>query len=247
VLIVAGILLSTLHQSSLGSLYLIMPSKLHPFWYTPALPFFFFASAIAVGLAMTIFESTQSAKAFGRHLELPVLVTLGGALLVALWVNALLRFEDYFRRDLLGQIFKPSYEAYFLWLELALTFVIPITMLSFKKVRLSPQWLYLASICSVLGFITNRLNIALIGFETYVGHHYMPKWTEFSITLMIVAMGFALFGLAVKYLPIFGEEKQAVVQPRLRPAAATPVLSHAGDWKKTGDRHVGPRSLWAWN
>ena len=91
VLIVLGILLSTLHQSSLGSLYLIMPSKLHPFWYTPALPFLFFGSAVAVGLAMTIFESTQSAKAFGRHLELPVLVTLGGALLVALWVNALLR------------------------------------------------------------------------------------------------------------------------------------------------------------
>src|SRR5208283_3870365 len=202
VLIVLGILLSTLHQSSLGSLYLIMPSKLHPFWYTPALPFFFFASAIAVGLAMTIFESTQSAKAFGRHLELPVLVTLGGALLVALW------------------------------LKLALTFVIPITMLSFKKVRLSPQWLYLASICSVLGFITNRLNIALIGFETYVGHHYVPKWTEFSITLMIVAMGFALFGLAVKYLPIFPEERHPV-QQRLRtenaPVVATPVLGHAGD------------------
>ena len=83
VLIVAGILLSTLHQSSLGSLYLIMPTKLHPFWYTPALPFFFFGSAVAVGLAMTIFESTQSAKAFGRQLELPVLVTLGGGLLVA--------------------------------------------------------------------------------------------------------------------------------------------------------------------
>ncbi len=95
VLVVLGILLSTLHQSSLGSLYLIMPSKLHPFWYTPALPFLFFGSAIAVGLAMTIFESTQSARAFGRHLELPVLVELGGALLVALWVNALLRFQDH--------------------------------------------------------------------------------------------------------------------------------------------------------
>jgi len=235
VLIVLGILLSTLHQSSLGSLYLIMPSKLHPFWYTPALPFFFFASAVAVGLAMTIFESTQSAKVFGRQLELSVLVTLGGALLVALWVNALLRFEDYYHRGLLGQILKPSYEAYFLWLELALTYLIPITILSFKKARLSPQWLYLASIFTVLGFITNRLNIALIGFETYVGHHYVPKWTEFSITLMIVAMGFALFGVAVRYLPIFGEEQAHAVQPRLgREAEAgravvTPVLGHAGD------------------
>ncbi|MGO9168887.1 MAG: Ni/Fe-hydrogenase cytochrome b subunit, partial [Candidatus Sulfotelmatobacter sp.] len=72
----------------------------------------------------------------------------------------------------------------------------------------------------------------LTGFETYVGHHYMPKWTEFSVTLMIIAMGFALFGAAVKYLPIFPEEKRA-----LKPAVATErgrevataVLSHAGD------------------
>ena len=234
ILIVLGILLSTLHQSSHGSLYLIKPSKLHPFWYTPALPFFFFASAVAVGLAMTIFESTQSARAFGRHLELPVLVTLGGALLVALWVNALLRFEDFFHRGLLKQIVTPSYEAYFLWLELALAFVIPITMLSFKKIRLSPGGLYLASVFAVLGFITNRLNIALIGFETYVGHHYTPKWTEFSVTLMIIAAGFALFGLAVKYLPIF-PEAHAPVKERIRTPAeigsmrAAPVLHNAGD------------------
>ena len=232
VLVVLGILLSTLHQSSLGSLYLIMPSKLHPFWYTPALPFFFFGSAIAVGLAMTIFESTQSAKALGRHLELPVLVELGGALLVALWVNALLRFEDYFHRGMLGQIIKPGYEAYFLWLELMLAFVIPITLLSFKKVRLSPDGLYLASVVSLLGFITNRLNVSLIGFETYAGHHYMPKWTEFSVTLMIIAMGFALFGVAVRYLPIFPEEGHAAKQrPRAeaRPVVPAAVLGHAGD------------------
>jgi len=232
VLIVLGILLSTLHQSSLGSLYLIMPSKLHPFWYSPALPFFFFGSAVAVGLAMTIFESTQSAKALGRHLELPVLVTLGGALLVALWVNALLRFEDFFHRGVLRQILQPSYEAYFLWLELALSFVIPIGLLSFKKVRLSPNGLYLASVISLFGFITNRLNVSLIGFETYVGHHYMPKWTEFSVTLMIIALGFALFRVAVQHLPIF--PKHDFIQPRAPQAQtsvplATTVMEHAGD------------------
>jgi Ni/Fe-hydrogenase subunit HybB-like protein len=237
VLIVAGILLSTLHQSSLGSLYLIMPSKLHPFWYSPALPFFFFGSAVAVGLAMTIFESTQSAKALGRHLELSVLVRLGGALLVALWVNALLRFEDYVRRGMLLQMVKPSYEAYFLWLELALSFVIPITLLSFKKIRLSPNGLYLASVISLFGFITNRLNVSLIGFETYVGHHYMPKWTEFSITLMIVAMGFFLFRLAVKYLPIFPKEEfdeeglgeGSLAAVKAVPSAASPALEHVGN------------------
>jgi len=232
VLIVAGILLSTLHQSSLGSLYLIMPTKLHPFWYSPALPFFFFGSAVAVGLAMTIFESTQSAKALGRHLELSVLVRLGGALLVALWVNALLRFEDYYRRGLLRQIFRPSYEAYFLWLELGLSFVIPIILLSFKQVRLSPNGLYLASVISLFGFITNRLNVSLIGFETYVGHHYVPKWTEFSVTLMIIATGFALFRVAVRYLPIFPKDDtvvEAVAEGNSAVVLASPVLEHAGD------------------
>src|SRR6516225_1949379 len=202
-LIVLGILLSTLHQSSLGSLYLIMPTKLHPFWYSPALPFFFFGSAIAVGLAMTIFESTQSSRALGRQLELSVLLTLGGALLVALWVNALLRFEDYFHRGMLRKITQPSYEAYFLWLELLLAFVIPITMLSFKKVRLSPNGLYLASVISLLGFITNRLNISITGFETWAGKHFVPKWTELMITVSIIAMGFFIFAICMKYLPIF--------------------------------------------
>src|SRR5579859_2614376 len=210
VLIILGILLSTLHQSSLGSLYLIMPSKLHPFWYTPALPFFFFGSAIAVGLAMTIFESTQSAKAFGRHLELPVLVELGGALLVALWVNALLRFEDFFHRGMLGKIMQPSYEAYFLWLELLLAFVIPITMLSFKKVRLSSNGLYLASLSAILGFVTNRLNISITGFESWAGHHFVPKWTELMITVSIIATGFFIFAMCVKYLPIFEHQPAAI-------------------------------------
>ena len=69
-LVILGVILSTLHQSSLGTVYLIMPEKLHPLWYTPLLPVFFFVSAIAVGLAMTIFESSMSSKYFGQQLEL---------------------------------------------------------------------------------------------------------------------------------------------------------------------------------
>jgi Ni/Fe-hydrogenase subunit HybB-like protein len=102
-------------------------------------------------------------------------------------------------------------------------------MLSFKKVRLSPQLLYLVSISTVMGFITNRLNIALIGLENYFGHRYVPKWTEFSITLMIIAMGFALFGLAVRYLPIFDTEAGRKLEEPERVRVDAGVLSHAGD------------------
>jgi Ni/Fe-hydrogenase subunit HybB-like protein len=204
VLVVLGILLSTLHQSSLGSLFLIFPEKMHPFWYTPAQPFFFFLSAIACGLAMTIFESTLSARAFGRGLERSVITELAGALWVVLGVIALLRLQDYLHRRV--NIFQPSYEAYFLWAELLLAFVIPISMLSFKKVRTHPELTYIAALSTILGFVTNRLNVAMTSMETWVGHHYLPKWTEVSITLMICAMGFFLFSLAVNYLPIFEDE-----------------------------------------
>src|SRR6202020_1972181 len=105
VFVILGVLLSTLHQSSLGTVYLIMPNKLHPFWYSPILPAFFFLSAIAVGLAMTIFESSMSSKYFGRALELHILQELGRVLVVVLGVYAILRFEDLYHRGVLKLIF----------------------------------------------------------------------------------------------------------------------------------------------
>ena len=93
-LVIAGVILSTLHQSSLGSLYLIMLNKLHPLWYSPLLPVLFYVSAIAVGLAMTIFESWHSAKAFGKQLEWPLVQRLSQVLAVVISVYLVIRFLD---------------------------------------------------------------------------------------------------------------------------------------------------------
>ena len=135
---------------------------------------------------------------------------LGGALYIVLWIIALLRLQDFVHRGVFGMIFKPYYEAYFLWLELTLAFVIPLVMLSFKKVRTNPDLLYWAALSTILGFVTNRLNVAVTSMERWVGYHYIPKWTEVSISLMLCAMGFFLFTMAVKYLPIFeGEDHHA--------------------------------------
>jgi Ni/Fe-hydrogenase subunit HybB-like protein len=202
-LIIAGILLSTLHQSSLGSLYLIVPNKLYPLWYTPTLPVFFFISAIAVGLAMTVYESTTSARHFGKELETPLLQEIGRILLVILTLYGVLRFQDLYRRHVLGLAFQPRYETYLFWLEIALALVIPIALLLVPRVRKSPRGLYVAAVLVVLGFITNRLNVSLTGMEASAGVRYFPKWTEIAVTASIVAAGFAIFGLAAKYLPIF--------------------------------------------
>ena len=229
-LVIGGVILSTLHQSSLGTLYLIMPGKLHPFWYTPLLPVFFFLSAIAVGLAMTIFESSMSAKHFGRQLELPIIQELGRVLLVVLGVIAILRFEDLLHRGMLAQTLKPSYEMYLFWLEISLSAVLPLILLMQKKVRSSAGGLYVIAVLVVLGFITNRLNVSITGLEASAGMHYVPKWPELAITGAIIAVGFALFGLAAKYLPIFpAEEHHALAVPELERVAGTGEFVHAGD------------------
>jgi Ni/Fe-hydrogenase subunit HybB-like protein len=227
-LVIGGVILSTLHQSSLGTLYLIMPEKLHPFWYSPLLPVFFFISAIAVGLAMTIFESCMSSKHFGRQLELPILQELGRVLVVVLSVYGVLRFEDLLHRGVLKLTLQPGYEMYLFWLEIMLSLVLPLLLLSQKKVRLSAGGLYVAAVLVVLGFITNRLNVSITGLESAAGMHYVPKWTEIAVTGAIIAAGFALFGLAEKYLPIFPAEQPHQVFER-QPAVAARVLEHAGD------------------
>ena len=231
VFVILGVLLSTLHQSSLGTLYLIMPNKLHPFWYSPLLPVFFFLSAIAVGLAMTIFESSMSSKYFGRELELPILRDLGRVLVVVLALYGILKFEDLYHRGALGLVMVPGYEQRFFLLEMFLSIFAPLGLLLIPKIRESAQGLYLAAVLTLLGFVTNRLNVTITGVENAVGGRYTPKWTEVVITAMFVALGFAIFGLAAKYLPIFPEEKvhiPALHEPEARFAeVAVPV--HAGD------------------
>ena len=207
-IVILGVILSTLHQSSLGTVYLIMPNKLYPFWYSPLLPVFFFLSAIAVGLAMTIFESYMSSKYFRRQLELPLLADLGRILAVVLSVYAVLKFEDLYHRGVLKLLLQPRYETYLVLLELVIGLLLPIVMLFTRRIRQSQGGLYLAAVLVVLGFITNRLNVSITGMEGAAGMHYIPKWTEMAVTAMMIAGGFALFGMAAKYLPIFPEEAE---------------------------------------
>jgi len=216
-LVIAGVLLSMLHQSSLGSLYLIVPHKLHPLWYSPLLPIFFFLSAICVGLAMTIFESSISARVFGKQLELSLLVKLGRTLLVVLAVYAVLRFQDLHERAVLKLLAHPGYETDLFYLEAFIGLLLPIALLLIPKVRESARGLYVSAVLVVLGFIANRLNVSITGMETSAGLRYIPRWTEIAVTASIVAAAFVIFGLAVKYLPIF-PPAQRRLEPEPQPS-----------------------------
>jgi Ni/Fe-hydrogenase subunit HybB-like protein len=201
-----GFLLSTLHQSSLGSLYLILPVKLYPLWYSPLLPVLFWLSAISVGLAMVIFESGLSARAFGRALELGVLESVAKAMSVFLGIFLLARFLDLAWRGSLGYAFRfsgrGSYEAAMFWLE-TLLLAAPAVLAALRRVRAHPQGLVASAALAVGGFLVNRLNVSTTGLDASSGFRYFPSWMEIAVTMSIVVVGMVLFRLAVKHLPIF--------------------------------------------
>jgi c(7)-type cytochrome triheme protein len=208
-LVIVGVLLSTLHQSSLGTLYVIVPGKLYGLWYSPLLPIFFFISAVAAGLAMTIFESFMSYRAFGKRLEADLLRGLARIIVVALGVYLAWRLEDLAGRGALGLAFRLTPESVMFWGEIGLGVVTPMVLFAIRRVRHSDQGLFFAAILTVMGFVVNRLNIAITGMTASSGVSYVPSWMEFAVTLMIVAFGFVAFRLAVQYLPVFPNEKPA--------------------------------------
>lgn len=220
-LVILGVMLSTLHQSSLGSLFLIVPEKLHPYWYSPLLPVFFFISALSVGMAMVIFESNLSSRAFGREIEMPLLEVLGRAMAVVLGIYALLKFEDLWGRGALVHLREPSTETLLFVLEITLGVLIPLPMLLFRKVREDREGLFGAAVLVITGFLLNRMNVSITGLEGYSGVHYFPRWTEVAVTLSIVGVGFLLFSLAVRYLNVMGpaDAAHAAAETRTRVAA----------------------------
>ncbi len=209
-LVIVGVILSTLHQSSLGSLYLIVPEKLHPLWYSPLLPVFFFTSAIAAGVAMVIVESYLCQRAFNHHLAMELLEPLGRAMVVVLSVYGILRLQDLARRGALAGLRRPDYEGAMFLLEIGLGVLLPILLLAIPRVRRTQSGLVAGAILAVLGFVMHRMNVSVTGMERASGVTYFPSWMEFAVSLALVAAGFAIFGLAVRYLPIFPEVAQAV-------------------------------------
>lgn len=225
--VIAGVLLSTMHQSSLGSLYLIVPTKLHPLWYSPLLPVLFFLSALAVGCCMVILESFFSQQAFGHPLSTEVREQLASMALVLLVPYGLLRALDLLQRGALPYVFQGTMEARLFHLEVLLGLVLPIVLLALKKVRSNPRGQLISSVLMILGFVMHRLNVSVTGMDASLKTGYFPSWTEVSVTFMIVAVGFAVFGLAGRYLPLFGHEHEEAEATRGAPVPERPFAGKA--------------------
>ncbi len=205
VLVIVGVLLSTLHQSSLGSLFLILPEKMHPLWYTPMLPVLFFASALAAGIGMTVVESWFSRRAFGKPIETDLLSRLSRVSVLLLALYLALRLRDLVARDALATVFPLSPVTVMFLAEIVLGAVVPMVLLAIPRFRRSPRRLAVAQGMVVLGFIFHRLNVSVTAVEAATGRTYLPSMMEFLVSAGLVAIGIWVFVLACRYLPIFPE------------------------------------------
>jgi len=221
-----GVLLSTLHQSSFGSLYLIVPNRLHALWYTPMLPVLFFISCIASGLSMVVLESLIFSRKGRPFLPTRLRANLAKIIALALAVYFVVRIQDLLSRGALREMTTLTYYSVAFYAEILIGFVIPFSMLVFEKVRTSHSGLYSASLMVVLGFAINRMNTAITGLERYPSQVYFPSMIEIFIMLGITAIGFSAFSFIAEYLPVFttAEAGQAPHQNEALSRVQEPLL-----------------------
>ena len=212
-LVIAGVVLSTLHQSSLGSMLLMMPETLHALWYTPVLPILFLTSAVAVGPAMVIFESTLSTRVFGHKLDIDVLSGLARAIPYILGIYLLLKVVDLMAAGEIGLIFSAYPQNLLWWGEIIIGIILPIILFSSAAVRENRNAVFWVSVLVVRGLMLNRFNVSLLALDIRPGYTYFPHWMEVAVSVGLVADALLVVWLAHRLLPIAGERisKEATI------------------------------------
>ncbi len=201
--IIAGVVLSCLHQSSLGTLMLLTPTKMHPLWYTPISPLLFLVSAIAVGFPMVIFESILASRSFKLKPELDVLSSIARYTPFILGFYLALKVGDICIREVLPYAFDLSTESIFFLIELIFGVVIPLIILSTKKYRNSVGGLFTGAILVILGVVLNRINFFLVAYQPlYQEKAYFPTIWEMLVTAGFICTLVLLYRVFVMIFPV---------------------------------------------
>ncbi len=204
-LVILGIVLSTMHQSSLGALLLIAPEQLNPLWYSPNLPFNFLLSAVMVGFAMVIFECQMTSKTYGRPIENDILGSLAKGCSILLAIYFVWRMIDISLNGGWAGLSISAFESLWFWIEILIGVVLPFLLLV-SIGRTNPAARLWGSIFVIVGVVLNRINATLTGMITGTGAQYWPSIQEILITLAVISAGLLLFQAIVQLLPIFEPE-----------------------------------------
>jgi len=206
-LVIAGIVLSTLHQSSLGSLFLIMPLKLGPLFYSPWIPVIFFVTAIGLGLLAVVLESLISGYYFARKPRMELLPSLALAGAVVLWVYLALRLGDLAVRGKLLDAFDGSWRSTIFLIEVLIGAALPAALLMFRSIRHSQAGLATAAALAVFGITVQRMSVSVVGIARGPGDTYIPTFPEIALTVGLYAGTAIVFLFCVEHFPVFWGER----------------------------------------
>lgn len=205
-----GALLSVLHQSSLGAVYLIVPGKMHNLWYSQTLPFSFLVSSVMMGLCMTSFVSILSSKIFKHPANMDIFSGLARGSIIVIAFYLILKVYLLLTGQGVTAAFTGSMESKMYLLEMSVGVVLPLILLLLHGVRNSPGGILLVDILVIVGVLINRMNISIFGLLRHaseMGVTYFPSRDEIMITLFLFASGAFLFMLAARYLNVLSYEK----------------------------------------
>lgn len=201
--IIAGVVLSCLHQSSLGTLMVIAPTKMHPLWYTPISPLLFLLSAIAVGFPMVIFESILASRSFKLAPERKVLSSIARYTPVLLGFYLAMKIGDLTLRNAWPYVVEGSLQSFMYIIELGIGVVAPIILLSMSRVRRSISGLFTAAAMVIGGVALNRINVFLIAYKPlYPEKTYFPSVYEIAVTLGLMATLVLIYRFVVMTFPV---------------------------------------------
>lgn len=208
-LTIFGVILSTLHQSSLGALFLIAPSKLHPLWYSGYLPIYFFVSSVFAGLSMVIFEGTLAHRYLHHHMDAAHLAETTGVVLgfgkAAAFVMAGYGFIKIIGLavDNHWTLLWSGWGAWFL-LEIVGFVAIPAFIYALGVRERNLVLIRWAALLTVLGVVVNRLNVSLVAFNYHLPSHerYFPSWMEIATSIFIVTIGVVVYRFMATRMPI---------------------------------------------
>ena len=210
IFIIAGVVLSTLHQSSLGTLMVISASKMHPLWYSPVSPLLFLLSAISVGFPMVIVESMLASRSFKMPPEMPVLSDLARLIPPLLGIYLGFKIGDMVIRESFVYLTELNTVSVMFALEVVGGVVIPLRMLLSPTVRKSPPLLFTAALLVVLGVLLSRINTFITAYNPpYSTHPYFPSFGELSVTLGFVALLMLAYRFMVLNFPVISTEEGA--------------------------------------
>ena len=213
--IIAGVVLSCMHQSGLGALMLIAKYKIHPLWYTPILPLLFLLSAIAGGYPMVIFESLIVAKSFHRRPEMEILTPLARYMPVLIGIYLAVKLGDMFVRKTYVYLGDGTVQSNAFIVEVLFGVILPFVLVLFERVRRSPGWLFFASTIFVLGIVFNRINVFLVSYTPpYVIKSYFPSVGEMFITAGLIAGLMFMYRVFVAIFPVLGVEPKELVSSK---------------------------------